>query len=259
MRWSPPKVSGDPAHLPTPAPCLARAFAGRSAPAGEQRAPVRPAAGSLAVVVDCSDPIARGILGCGRAVRREPDEVLPPPGPGRHGRRVPGDWVGVVHGQRRFHLDRQVHPGRVSEQPAKLNPSERPWTVELARPVPNPSSHTRYATPRPVRRAYRVSDDPHASRYARVATGPRRTGGPSPPRAAPRPGRGRAGGTARTGWLGASPSSTPRAGPHPRSGGGGPLGPRGPGAGGFERPGRGTTSVGRTGQFAVGMLSSCSW
>jgi hypothetical protein len=41
MRWSHPKASGDPALLPNPAPCLARAFAGRSAPGGEQRAPVR--------------------------------------------------------------------------------------------------------------------------------------------------------------------------------------------------------------------------
>jgi hypothetical protein len=37
----PPKVSGDPANLPAPAPCLARAFAGRNAPVVVQSAPVR--------------------------------------------------------------------------------------------------------------------------------------------------------------------------------------------------------------------------
>ena len=40
MRW-PPKGSGDSAHLPTRAPCTARAITGRRAPAGEQRASVR--------------------------------------------------------------------------------------------------------------------------------------------------------------------------------------------------------------------------
>src|SRR5262249_38702092 len=44
----PSEGSGDPAHLQTPAPCLARAFAGRSAPDGEQRASVRLTEWSLA-------------------------------------------------------------------------------------------------------------------------------------------------------------------------------------------------------------------
>jgi hypothetical protein len=60
-RWSPPKVSGDPAHLPTPAPCLARAFAGRSEPVVAQRAPVRRAAYSLVRALALSAHIDRGL------------------------------------------------------------------------------------------------------------------------------------------------------------------------------------------------------
>ena len=48
MPWPHPKGSDDPAQLPTPAPRLARAFTGRSAPSGEQRAQVRRAEAKFA-------------------------------------------------------------------------------------------------------------------------------------------------------------------------------------------------------------------
>src|SRR5262249_39849895 len=59
----PSEGSGDLAHLQTPAPCLVRAFAGRSAPDGEQRASVRLTSARTALPPICCGHIDRCIEG----------------------------------------------------------------------------------------------------------------------------------------------------------------------------------------------------